>query len=193
MYSNSSNRWSNTHFITLLYGISTATSFFNNGDGRTGVATISKYTAEEYFFQRSRYREPIIKTPKVVLLTKYRLENNEQLLIANIHAVNFVTSIELTDQIRNVVKVIQEHTGPVIFAGDFNTWTRRKQRKMRAILKNIGMNEVSYKDGDHRLRFMGKILDYLWFRGLKLKSSIVYKEIQGSDHIQMGHEFSTIN
>ena len=181
------------HFETLeSFEFSSATSFYNNGYGRTGVATISKYQSKGQFFQRSRYREPIIKTPKVVLFNEYDVFSGEELLIANIHAVNFVTSIELSDQLRNVSKVIKEHKGPVIFAGNFNTWTKRKQRKMRSILKAAGLSEAKYPNGDYRLRYMKKTLDYLWYKKLKLKSSIVLKDIKGSDHIPMGHEFELI-
>lgn len=175
----------------LAFEFSSATSFFNDGKGRTGVATISKAPSILQIYQRSKYREPLIKTPKVVLITTYPLSNGETLMIANIHAVNFVSVIELLDQIRTVVKVLNNHNGPAIFGGDFNTWSKRKTRDMRKILSSANMTEVKYSQ-DFRTSVFGNKIDYLWYKNLNLDSSKVLADIQGSDHLPMSHEFSVL-
>ncbi len=175
------------------FEFASATSFFFDGKERTGVATISKTPSIDQEFQRSYYREPIIRSPKVVLVSTYPMDNGEELLVANIHAINFVSARKLRHQIQAVANRIMEHEGPVIFAGDFNTWSRRKQRYMRKILKAVGLTEVKYPDGDHRMRVFKNLIDFLWYRGLDLKEAKVLGEIDGADHIPMSHTFSTLS
>ena len=171
-----------------------ATSFFFDGEDRTGVATISKYVSYEQEFLRSRHREPIVRSPKMSLITKYQLENGEELLVANIHAINFVTANKLSDQIQQVADVIKDHQGPAIFAGDFNTWSKKKQRYMRQILSEIGLTEVKYNEGnDSRMRIFGRVIDYLWYKNLRLTRARVLGGITGADHIPMSHSFSVLD
>ncbi len=175
------------------FEFTSATSFYFDGNERTGVATISKVPSFIQEFQRSHYREPIIRSPKVVLVSTYPLANGEELLVANIHAINFVSARKLRHQIQTVANRINEHVGPVIFAGDFNTWSRRKQRYMRKILKAAGLTEVKYHGGDHRMRVFKNLIDFLWYRGLKLEEAKVLGNIDGADHIPMSHTFSLLN
>lgn len=168
----------------------TATSFYMYRKDRTGVATISDSPATYQKFLRTRNREPVVRTPKVVLITKYPLLNGEELLVANIHAINFVSAEKLRRQIDSVANQIKKHTGPVIFAGDFNTWSDKKQSYMRTINKMVGLTEAQFEGKDDRMKFRGKKLDYIFYRGLNLKSAKVLGEVQGSDHKPLIATFS---
>ncbi|EQC50413.1 endonuclease/exonuclease/phosphatase family protein [Bacteriovorax sp. DB6_IX] len=168
----------------------TATSFYMYRKDRTGVATISDSPATYQKFLRTRNREPVVRTPKVVLITKYPLVNGEELLVANIHAINFVSAEKLRRQIDSVANQIKKHTGPVIFAGDFNTWSDKKQSYMRTINKMVGLTEAQFEGKDDRMKFRGKKLDYIFYRGLNLKSAKVLGEVQGSDHKPLIATFS---
>ena len=175
------------------FEFTTATSFFFDGKDRTGVATISRFASSEKKFQRSKYREPIVKSPKMVLMTTYHLENGEELLVVNIHAINFVIAKKLEHQINEAATAIKEHNGPAIFAGDFNTWSKKKQRAMRRILNQAGMTEVKYTEGpDTRMTVFGRFIDYVWYKNLKLNKAKVLGNIRGADHIPMSHTFSTL-
>ncbi len=176
------------------FEFSCATSFFFDGEDRTGVATISKFNSINQSFFRSKYREPIVRSPKMTLITKYALENGEELLVANIHAINFVVARKLEHQIKEVARAISEHDGPAIFAGDFNTWSRKKQRKMKQALREIGLTEVKYTEGpDNRMRIFGRVIDYLWYKNLRLTRARVLGSVTGADHIPMSHSFSVLD
>lgn len=168
-----------------------ATSFFWKKKTRTGVATISKVQSNKRIYLKSRYREPIVRTPKVALITTYSLENGEELLIANIHAVNFVSSRKLMHQIRQISEEIINHQGPIIFAGDFNTWTKKKTRRLKRMLSSYGLKEITYpREEDNRMRFNGKVLDFIFYKGLELRESKVLGHIQGADHKPLTATFS---
>ena len=160
-----------------------ATSFFDSDEdwARSGAATASKYRPLEVKWQRSRYNEPMLKTPKMISIAKFDVAGtSKDLLTLSIHGVNFVGADKLKDQIAQAAKVIATHQGPVIFGGDFNTWSDKKLQAMRTTLKAVGLEEVPFESG--RMETLGKPLDHVWIKGLKLHGSKVYKEIKGSDH-----------
>ena len=161
----------------------TATSFYVKKKYPTGVATIASAPSSSKRYFISRNKEPLIMTPKVTLINTYPLSNGESLLTINIHAINFVTNRILKRQLNDLAFYAKWHQGPVIFAGDFNTWTKKKQRTLRGIMNSLNLTEVKYKAStDHRMRFNGKVLDFIFYRGLELNSASVLGHINGSDH-----------
>jgi len=164
-----------------------ATSFIDTlkDDLRTGVAVASKFSPSSTSWQRSYFREPIIKTPKMTGVATFDLAGTEKdLLTLNIHAINFVTTRKLEHMVREATNLIKTHDGPVIFAGDFNTWSEKKLRMVHSVLKAVGMKPVGFRD-DTRMRTFGNILDHVFIKDLKLKKSLVYGDIEGSDHKAM--------
>ncbi len=168
------------------YGYLFATSWIDSKQSNlaSGVATGSRSNVEHSLWQRSYYREPFIRTPKMTLFTAYKVAGtDEKLLVGNIHAINFVRTYKLKHMLKEAAKVIKSHKGPVIFGGDFNTWSKRKIRNMNTIFKNLGMKSVKFKN-DTRKRFFGRILDHVWLRGIEVQSAIVPRS-NGSDHAPM--------
>jgi endonuclease/exonuclease/phosphatase (EEP) superfamily protein YafD len=165
----------------LAYIFATAWIDGKNKNIPSGIATASNTTAININWQRSYYREPFLKTPKMTLFTKYKLAGiDEELLVGNIHAINFVKAYKLRHMLDKAAEVISKHKGPVLFAGDFNTWTKTKINNMNAVFKKLKMKSVQFKN-DSRKRFRGHILDHAWVRGLDIQSSRVTKTL-GSDH-----------
>ncbi len=161
----------------------TATSFlYTKNNQRTGVATGSKYHPNWKKFLRSKKREPVLLTPKMTLFTKYSISGSDnELLVVNIHAINFVSSTALQSQLLDASEIIKSHQGPVIFAGDFNTWTPEKQKFLREITEDSGMTEVTFKN-DTRIKMFGFILDFIFVRDLEILDSNVHEDLNGSDH-----------
>lgn len=158
----------------------------------TGVSTGSSATALDIQWYQSVNREPILKTPKLSLATSYEFANSDKkLLLVNVHALNFVGSEKFSYMLRQTITLTKNHVGPLIIAGDFNTWSKKKLASMEAELTGIGMNSVSFIN-DRRTRFLGKPLDHIWIRGLKVKSSKVYGKVNSSDHKPMSCELELI-
>ncbi len=164
-----------------------ATSFFDqwNDNARSGVATASQYEAIKVDWQRSRHREPVVRTPKMSSVVTYALADSEKtLLTINIHAINFVSARKLFHMVNQGLEAAKAHDGPVIFAGDFNTWSNSKLDGVDEMFKKAGFQAVEFED-DTRMRTFGNILDHIYVRGLKINSSRVYGEIMGADHKAM--------
>jgi endonuclease/exonuclease/phosphatase (EEP) superfamily protein YafD len=160
-----------------------ATSFIYKKSGfSTGLSTGSKVKENWRHFLRSRRLEPIVGTPKLTLFTKYPIKGTEkELLVVNIHAINFVPSSALRSQLSDAAKIIKAHEGPAIFAGDFNTWTFEKQSFLRRLTTKLGFKEVTFKN-DTRKKMFGWILDFIFVKDLEVLSSKVHDDLDGSDH-----------
>jgi endonuclease/exonuclease/phosphatase (EEP) superfamily protein YafD len=169
-----------------------ATSFMDKKRNlaRTGTATASTFEPVRVGWQRSKYREPIIRTPKMVTIAEYDLEGtDDNLLTLNIHAINFVSTRKLKHMIEAGLIEARKHRGPVIFGGDFNTWSKKKLKMMYDLMAFYGFKDVKFprlaQGDDGRMKTFGNILDHVFVRGLKVKKSKVYASIEGSDHKAM--------
>ncbi|MCX8712129.1 endonuclease/exonuclease/phosphatase family protein [Gilliamella sp. B3464] len=127
-------------------------------------------------------REPLIRVPKSALITYYPIEHSlEQLLVANIHAINFSLGVKVyRQQMFILLNRIKEHHGPVILAGDFNAWSRQRLNLLYHLIRSIGLKPVNFSV-DIRKTFMGRPLDFIFYRGLQLDAAEIISTT-ASDH-----------
>lgn len=164
-----------------------ATSFINDDNFRTGVMTSSSVEAKEISFQVSEKTEPVVDTPKVALLTTYPIrKSNKELLVINIHAINFVDNKWFEKQILDLFKAVDRHLdgqkGPVVFAGDFNTWNKNRYYFLDRFCRERGLKQATFVP-DRRMTFNGNPLDHVIYSpDLELTESKVLGNVDGSDH-----------
>ncbi|MCG6202477.1 endonuclease/exonuclease/phosphatase family protein [Psychromonas antarctica] len=145
-----------------------------------GVATLSRQVALSVCGTRDN--EPWIRVYKTGLASRYALNNHhDSLLLINLHAVNFTFTTEpLRKQLQPYLAQIATHPGPVIFSGDFNTWSDARLATINTVLHNHGFHEVLFNQ-DQRITRFGHPLDHIYFRGL----TVIKAEsmaTQASDH-----------
>ncbi|KYG68653.1 hypothetical protein AZI87_05305 [Bdellovibrio bacteriovorus] len=153
-----------------------ATSFIDNDP--TGVMNGSPITALKTHFLRSPGREPIARTPKMTLIAEFAIANSrETLMVANIHALNFVQDKNNRAQIQAVADFLKKHKGPIIFAGDFNSWNGNRTSALNEILSPLGLKKIPLDNDDRGMK-----LDHIFVRGLLTHSSTLHPDIKSSDH-----------
>lgn len=171
-----------SHFLFLF-----ATSFIYNSY-ETGVSTGSHTKPIQTQWLRSTGREPIVNSPKMTLLTQYNLSQNKfNLLIANIHGINFVTNSTFFEQVNQVVQAIEKHDGPLIFAGDFNTWNDGRMKYLTEACKKLGLTHLQFKEEPRSLA-----LDHVFYRNLLPIQSKILSEVRSSDHYPLSITFKTV-
>jgi len=156
----------------------------------TGVKTgsITPSIAARSIF--SPHREPISRTPKIVLSTRYRLrDTSDQLLVLNVHAINFVSLRKYTQQLSQLRSEIETHHGPIIVAGDFNTWSARRTDLFKGIASEMRLSEAVMEQPGHRQLFPRQ-LDHVYYRELELKRIKLLRGITSSDHYPISVSFS---
>ena len=153
-----------------------------------GVKTGCVSRAESASFYRSRHAEPVTRTQKLLLATRYRTCCNEQgashrarLLVLNMHAINFVSVRKYLDQLDQLNDALTAHTGPVILAGDFNTWSLRRRDSFFDLARGSGLFEVPLERRS-RVSHMAMHLDHVFYRGLRLRQAASLSHITSSDH-----------
>ncbi|MGI9290908.1 MAG: endonuclease/exonuclease/phosphatase family protein [Gammaproteobacteria bacterium] len=149
----------------------------------TGVITASKVKPLAYC--RIMSKEPVLRTPKAINVTRYALAGtDETLLVINVHLVNFsIGTQSLREQVSKITALTDRHDGPVIVSGDFNTWSKSRAKLVDEKMFGAGMTAIIYKQ-DKRTLFFGRPVDHFFVRGLsQLKATTV--EVESSDHNPM--------
>lgn len=127
-------------------------------------------------------KEPIIQIPKTMLVTTYPLADQEQtLLVVNVHIVNFtLATAPVQNQLMNLNTILNDHAGPVVICGDFNTWKRKRIDMLDAWAAQRNLTQVTLED-DKRSAFLGNPVDYVFYRGLDLVEATC-ADVSTSDH-----------
>jgi len=138
---------------------------FKHNDFLYGVNTLSK--VKHISTCGSTALEPWIRVQKSALATTYPIQGaKEPLLVINLHGINFTFNTQLLQQqLSPYLALIAKHTGPTIFSGDFNTWSKERKTMVENALKTLGFSEVQF-ELDERLTVLGLPLDHIYFRGL---------------------------
>ncbi|MBY6185163.1 endonuclease/exonuclease/phosphatase family protein [Marinobacter hydrocarbonoclasticus] len=174
--------------LTSEHGYVFAPNLVLNDNTLSGVMTAATITPTEQLSLLSDVKEPISNTPKVALITEYQLTpSNQTLLVANIHAINFVSNRDFATQVQGLETRLARHRGPMILSGDFNTWSPARLKLLAQATARLGLQPVSFSD-DERTRFFGSPLDHIFHsRDLVVQpgSARVFEQTQSSDHQPM--------
>lgn len=155
----------------------------------TGVGNFSKYPAQFSTPLVSRGKEPILKTPKTSLINLYLLPGEViPLMVVNVHALNFeISHQKFAQQIEDVVQSIRLHKGPLIVAGDFNTWSQARYQALLNLLKPLGVERLPISSP---VGITHRTLDHIFVRNLQVKDYGLIPHITGSDHAALYLNFS---
>jgi endonuclease/exonuclease/phosphatase (EEP) superfamily protein YafD len=129
-----------------------------------------------------RTSEPVIRIPKTILINTYPLTGSAtELMVANIHGINITLGTgSYQQQMDSLKEILQEHTGPIILAGDFNNWNKDRTVIMANLIKTLSLQAFSFED-EQRSTFFGDPVDHILYRGLKPVSYEV-TPVTSSDH-----------
>jgi endonuclease/exonuclease/phosphatase (EEP) superfamily protein YafD len=127
-------------------------------------------------------REPWLGTPKATSITEHPLQGSrERLLTINLHAINFSLGLaDFSGQFLALDELLSRHSGPVILAGDFNTWSASREALVQDFLNGHGLSAVEFTP-DRRTRAFGRALDHIFVRGLETDRAWVVP-VDSSDH-----------
>ncbi|HSW21636.1 MAG TPA: endonuclease/exonuclease/phosphatase family protein [Burkholderiaceae bacterium] len=155
-----------------------AGAFARNGVER-GVLSAARVRALDGCTLRTF--EPLFPVPKSALVVRYRLGANATVAVANLHGINFTLGLErFREQLEAVAAELARHRGPVILAGDFNTWSEERHDVLVEIAARLGLVSVLIEP-DGRRRTLGRHLDHFYFRGFRLVRASAPR-VTSSDH-----------
>jgi endonuclease/exonuclease/phosphatase (EEP) superfamily protein YafD len=129
-----------------------------------------------------RVVEPLLRLPKSAVVTWFPLRNRTiTLAVVNVHAINFSVSLGgYRAQFDALADALAGHEGPIILAGDLNTWTDARKAVVARTAARLRLTEVSFEE-DRRQSFLGHQLDHIYTRALDVvRSSSI--PVTSSDH-----------
>ena len=119
-----------------------------------GVLTAFKISCEDELSLLTKKRELSYATHKVTLITRHKISQDDELVIVNLHAINFVKNSDFHTELENIRLTIKSHKGPMIVAGDFNTWNVKRVEFLREFTYDLSLTEVYFNDNSKQKKFL---------------------------------------
>jgi len=76
---------------------------------------------------------------------------------------------------------VRSHEGPMIVAGDFNAWNRKRMEALHKLQRELSLELVKF-DKEQVKSFMGYSLDFVLYRGMECLEKEVISDHDISDH-----------
>jgi endonuclease/exonuclease/phosphatase (EEP) superfamily protein YafD len=86
-------------------------------------------------------------------------------------------------QLNSATALLNNHQGPVIISGDFNTWRPLRHRIIKEEMMKLGLEPVRFPV-DSRTRFLGQAVDHIYIKNLAVTEAMAH-ESDSSDHNPM--------
>jgi endonuclease/exonuclease/phosphatase (EEP) superfamily protein YafD len=155
------------------------TAFHMNGTA-AGVMTVANSNA--VYSCGFKTKEPLIRIPKSTLISYYSIDGLEKkLLVANIHGINFTLGVKVyRQQLNHLYDVIKHHDGPMIVAGDFNSWSDVRLDEVNKFLEKLSLSALEYSV-NNKTHIFGNAIDHVFYRYLEPVSKKVW-QVSSSDH-----------
>jgi endonuclease/exonuclease/phosphatase (EEP) superfamily protein YafD len=135
---------------------------------RFGVATLSRLPMPDSHRYLSLVREAGVATRKSALLTVHDI-GGERVTLLNIHAVNFVPYRLFAKELARIADFLSPlQSDRLVVAGDFNTWSAKRQSALERMMGSFGLRRVEPGNARHVKRVLGEPLDHVYARGLRV-------------------------
>ncbi|WP_457606010.1 endonuclease/exonuclease/phosphatase family protein [Nitratifractor sp.] len=158
------------------------------GGRHFGVLSACRTPALTSESRLSDHAEGFCGPKKSLLLTRYPLEGGEVLTVLNLHAINFRENGAYARELEWLVEHLKDCTGPLIVAGDFNSWSGTRERLLGEFAGRLSLRRVEFGKGEVA-SFLGHPLDAIFYRGLSCLGGTVLRKHGLSDHHPLIAEF----
>jgi len=180
------------HFVVPHFSFNAAANLEFRG-AFYGVLTASRVESSRAVAYLSEGKESLVGPHKSLLETLYSFEDESILLILNVHAINFRENQRFNRELERFLELMQSHKGAMIVAGDFNTWNKKRMKKLHELREGLGLKMVPFKQSDSVKSFMGNQLDFIFYRGVELVGYSVDRDHNLSDHNPLFARFKKLN
>lgn len=177
----------NTFSNSFDFSFSFNKSFCTSDKHATGVMSASRYLLQANSTLVSPDFEPITNTPKVSGYSTVDIPEIGLVHIINTHGLNFDLGSKFHRQIDNIAAFVSRLHGPVIWAGDFNTWSGGRQKYLDKKTAELGLVHI-IPQNDNRTQK----LDHVYIRGLDVIDIQILENITSSDHLPIKAVFRKI-
>lgn len=151
----------------------------------SGVSTGSIFERKGETIWHSQNKEAFVKTPKAAIASLHSIENETtQMLVLNVHLLNFVNQDLFFLELLQMDSQIQNHKGPIVLAGDFNTWSIKRKNLLTNWARQHNLTEVDFKK-TNRHRISKTQLSFVFTKHLQTIRASVLDQYRISDHFPL--------
>ena len=152
-----------------------------------GVLTASSLAFESGLPLLSQHRELRWLTRKSALLSRHLLANGQVLKVLNVHMLLTASRHRVVQELARFSPLLEED-GPLIVAGDFNTWSRPRLQLLAQWAEAHRLVWPVPDQAHHVRHHRRRPLDHLLYRGLRLE---VFEALSSpcSDHNPLVAQF----
>jgi len=155
------------------------TAFHFNG---TSAGVMNVANANAVHSCGFKVQEPLIRIPKSTLVSYYRINGSDKrLLVANIHGINFTFGVSsYQQQLESLYQAVEHHDGPMIVAGDFNSWSDDRMVEVEQLVARLSLSQITYPV-NNKTHIFGNAIDHVFYRQLEIVNNQVW-QVSSSDH-----------
>ncbi len=163
-------------------------SFNLHKNSETGVLTGSRFNQLAQAILPTKHKEPILRTPKATGISLFPIkDSSKKLMVINTHAMNFNFGTPFMEQITEIAETIEWHVGPMIWAGDFNTWSKGRMEFLMNIAEKLWLEKIDFSYDPRFLK-----LDHILYRWLSPVTCEIFDTVKSSDHYPISAQFELI-
>jgi len=174
-YPKKSNFFFQEYSFALAANIQTKENLF-------GVLTATKSLFRDTISTLSTKKELGFSTHKSFLISKHQLCDKKTLYLVNIHAINFVPLKIFADELYKIKQLLLSIKEPLIVAGDFNNWSKKRLSLLNDFQKELGLGELEFKERHHVKKIFSQELDHIYYRGITPLNAVAIDTKNISDH-----------
>lgn len=147
-----------------------------------GLLTASKSTIEKKLINLSSSKEFYLATKKANLATHHFFADGEELVVVNLHAINFVGAKNFIKELEKLQEFLSLHSCPVIVSGDFNNWSKKRFDALMELERSLDFRQAAIKNSKYIKHFFSKPIDHLFYKGIELVEARAFDTKKMSDH-----------
>lgn len=137
-------------------------------------------------------------------ITQIELSDGSLISVINIHGIKTIsrtTELQLL-RIKNILEISTSIDGPLIIAGDFNAthfsqaiYQMKSNFHVAKTDSGLSLNPATWPGESRRLGAFGPWIqiDYVFYKGLSTKNTIIHSSSYGSDHYPVETNFTFLN
>lgn len=147
-----------------------------------GVLTATKSSFTQITPTLSTKKELGFISHKSFLISKHKMQNKKELTVLNLHAINFVTTKIFEHELSTIESILSKLDGPLIVAGDFNSWSKKRHKLLKNFQQNLGLKKVEVANEKNVKKIFSHMIDYIYYRELKPLQATAIETKKVSDH-----------
>ncbi|MBE9567434.1 MAG: endonuclease/exonuclease/phosphatase family protein, partial [Proteobacteria bacterium] len=107
------------------------------------------------------------------------------------HGINFTLGMDsYQQQLDDLYAAVKDHRGPMIVAGDFNSWSDERMQAVKLLMRRLSMHALSYPV-NNKTHVFGHAIDHVFYRQLEPLEKKVW-QVTSSDHNPISVRFKVV-